>query len=1070
MINKLQCSIKKFTHIVHVADIHIRLTKRHDEYTEVFNKFYEEVKKTPTTTLIAVLGDLFHNKSDLSPECVQSAREFLFNCAEIRPTVLVAGNHDATLTNRNRLDSLTPIVGALNHPWLFYLRDNGLYSIGDILFNNMSVFTEPEDYLSYADIPQNYKNEYLHHIALYHGPVNSALTDLGFYMVNKAMPVEVFDGHHIALLGDIHKKQDLQYYESFLSKPAVHYPGSMIQQNHGESIDGHGFSLWDLSTKKYVHTNIPNDYGFFTVEVNKGKLVTDLTNIPKKARVHVKCFESVISEVKAVVADIKKSSLIDEISYGRVPSDEDQKKLQVATNINLADIADVTYQNQLLAEFLKEKCKIVDQSVIDSVLAINTNINTKVDKDNLSRNIRWKPKKFEFSNMFSYGEANVIDFSKTKDVMGLFGPNTCGKSSVFSALSFCIFDKFDRGYKAKDVLNVQKSNFSCKFNFEVNGVDYFIERKGLANRKGDVKVDVKFWKVEGGKDIELNGEARRNTNDVIKEIVGSYEDFILTSLSVQSGKNVSSFIDMGQSERKDLLSQFIGLTLFDKLLEVASDESKSVGASLKLYKKDDLESKRVTFENELSVLTQVFNDETNQLSKLTFSREEVNESLMVQIGLLKPVESKYMSINVDNVNRRISDLNKRRGSDSQVIFETKANISASDGTVNSLKSKIKEIEDRDFETNRKKYDKIKSELDKLESHLGIKKVEVGSKVSRRESLKKHEFDPNCKYCISRNKSVADEQKQLNDDLEADKIIVKNALDEKNKLKFELDSLNWVLEIQTEYSKLLKELNSVKDKVSIWERTVSLGQMEIQKHEKEIESLKRDLDEYNKQLKTIESNKDIQLKIDKLKLEIKNFDFNIGQKNKRVQEVNNKMAVLTTQIQQIVESIEKVKKLEKEYEAYSLYVKSVNRDGLPYMVIQRIVPEVEREVNNILTQMVDFHLVIETDGKSVTPYIVYDDKRWPIEMASGFEKFVSSLAIRVALVNVSNLPRPNFLVVDEGFGVIDANNMPSVQTLFAFLKTNFDFIIIISHLDVLRDMVDKQIEIKKDNGFSVVNFV
>lgn len=1070
MLNKLQCSVKKFTHIAHVADIHIRLTKRHDEYTEIFNKFYEEVKKTPSTTLIAILGDLFHNKSDLSPECVQSAREFLFNCAELRPTVLIAGNHDATLTNKNRLDSLTPIVGALNHSNLFYLRDNGLYSVGNILFNNMSVFVESEEYLSYEDIPQNYKNEYLHHVALYHGPVNSALTDLGFYLVNKAMPVEVFNGHHIALLGDIHKKQDLQHFDSSLSKPAVHYPGSMIQQNHGESIDGHGFSLWDLKSKTYIHTNIPNDYGFFTVEVNKGKLVTDLTNIPKKARVHIKCFESVISEVKAVVADIKKSSLIDEISYGRVPSDEDQKKLQVATTINLADIADVTYQNQLLTEFLKDKCKITDQSIIDSVLSINTNINTKVDKDNLSRNIRWKPKKFEFSNMFSYGEGNVIDFSKTKDVMGLFGPNTCGKSSVFSALSFCIFDKFDRGYKAKDVLNVQKSDFSCKFNFEVNGVDYFIERKGLANRKGDVKVDVKFWKVEGGKDVELNGEARRNTNDVIKEIVGSYEDFILTSLSVQSGKNVSSFIDMGQSERKDLLSQFIGLTLFDKLLEVASDESKSVGASLKLYKKDDLESKKIAFENELSSLTLVFNDETEQLVDLNSNREKLNETLMVRIGFLKPVDSKYMSINVDTTNRRVEELKKKKDSVSKTIFETKSNITASDGVVNSLKLKIKEIEDKNFEAANKKYNKIKSELDKLENHLGIKKVEIGSKVSRIESLKKHEFDPNCKYCINRNQSVSDEKKKLTDELEADKILIKNDLDQRNNLKLELDSLNWVLEIQSEYSKLLKELNGVKDQVSIWERTISLGQMDIQKHDKEIDFLTRDIEEYNKQIESIEFNRHIQIEIDKLKLDIKNIDFNISQKNKRVQEVNNKMAVLNTQIQQIIESIEKIKKLEKEYEAYSLYVKAVNRDGLPYMVIQKTVPEVEREVNNILTQMVDFHLVIETDGKNVIPYIVYDDKRWPIEMASGFEKFVSSLAIRVALVNVSNLPRPNFLVVDEGFGVIDANNMPSVQTLFAFLKTNFDFIIIISHLDVLRDMVDKQIEIKKDNGFSMVNFV
>lgn len=844
----------------------------------------------------------------------------------------------------------------------------------------------------------------------------------------------------------------------------------MIQQNHGESIDGHGFSLWDLLTKKYVHFNIPNDYGFFTVEVNKGKLVTDLTNIPKKARVHVKCFESVISEVKAVVADIKKSSLIDEISYGRVPSDEDQKKLQVATTINLADIADVSYQNQLLTEFLKDKCKITDQSIIDSVLSINTNINTKVDKDNLSRNIRWKPKRFEFSNMFSYGEGNVIDFSKTKDVMGLFGPNTCGKSSVFSALSFCIFDKFDRGYKAKDVLNVQKSNFQCKFNFEVNGVDYFIERKGVANRKGDVKVDVKFWKVENDKEIELNGEARRNTNDVIKEVVGSYEDFILTSLSVQSGKNVSSFIDMGQSERKDLLSQFIGLTLFDKLLEVASEESKSVGASLKLYKKDDLETKKVSFENELSSLTLVFNDETEQLSKLNENKEKLNETLMGQIGLLKPVDSKYMSIDLKFVEEEIEscECNIHRCQVETVKLQEK--MWSGNKSTQELDVKLKELDNKNIGNSYKLYENAKNNLSMLSRKLDLKKIDVGNKVARKTSLTNQEFDPNCKFCSKRNASSVKELNEISTELEQDKIEVTSLLKNRNDAQSEVDGLIWVVDAQTQYLNLLKKRTEENDIVSKINIKISSLSAEMERYNSKKESLKRDLEEYNKQVEAIEFNRHIQTEIDKLKLDIKNLDFNINQKSKRIQEVNNKMAVLITQVQQIVESIEKVKKLEKEYEAYSLYVKSVNRDGLPYMVIQRTVPEVEREVNNILTQMVDFHLAIETDGKNVTPYIVYDDKRWPIEMASGFEKFVSSLAIRVALVNISNLPRPPFMIVDEGFGVIDANNMPSVQTLFAFLKTNFDFIIIISHLDVLRDMVDKQIEIKKENGFSVVNFV
>ena len=131
---------------------------------------------------------------------------------------------------------------------------------------------------------------------------------------------------------------------------------------------------------------------------------------------------------------------------------------------------------------------------------------------------------------------------------------------------------------------------------------------------------------------------------------------------------------------------------------------------------------------------------------------------------------------------------------------------------------------------------------------------------------------------------------------------------------------------------------------------------------------------------------------------------------------------------------------------------------------------EREVNSILSQVASFTAKFETDGKNIVPYIVYDDKKWLMSLTSGFEKFALSLAIRVALINISNLPRPNFLVIDEGFGVLDAENLSSMQVLFAYLKSNFDFILVVSHLEAMRDMVDTQIEITKDSGFSKVNFV
>lgn len=209
MINILKTEIPKFTHILHVADIHIRLNKRHDEYKEVFAKLYDEIKKTPDSTVVALLGDIFHSKSDLSPECIQMASDLFTNVANLRPTILVAGNHDATLSNKNRLDSLTPIVDALNHPNIFYLRNTGLYALSNILFNNMCVFDSPEHYIEGKDIPAIYRNQYEHIVALFHGAVDKASLDTGYSISNPAMLPELFSDNHLALLGDIHKSQNM---------------------------------------------------------------------------------------------------------------------------------------------------------------------------------------------------------------------------------------------------------------------------------------------------------------------------------------------------------------------------------------------------------------------------------------------------------------------------------------------------------------------------------------------------------------------------------------------------------------------------------------------------------------------------------------------------------------------------------------------------------------------------------------------------------------------------------------------------------------------------------------------
>ena len=1061
MVKYLKSDIKEFKNVFHIADIHLRLTKRHDEYNQVFERLYKAVERTPAETVVAVLGDVLHSKSDLSPECVKITTEFLQNLADRRPTVLIAGNHDATLANKNRLDSLSPIVDAINHTNLFYLKDSGLYILGDILFNHYSVFDEPDKYIKFKDIPKIYLNETRYKIALFHGPVNNAITDVGYKVASRTITNEIFDGHDIVLLGDIHRHQVLSQ-----SDPIIVYVGSLIQQNHGEELKGHGFVFWDLKTKVFKHFEIPNDYGFYTAEISKGKLLTDISDMPKKARLRLKCFESVATEVKSVLSTIREKSDVTEVAYVRVDSpNSSSSNIIDNTNFNLSDVSDVDYQNKLITEYLNNKNFNPSKDTLDKIYKINKDLNATLEKESVVRNIRWKPKKFEFDNMFSYGEENVIDFTKMHNVVGLFANNASGKSSILSALSFCIFDKCDRAFKASHILNTQKMSFRCKFNFEVNGVDFFIERKGNADKKGNVKVDVKFWKEEGGKVVELNGEARRSTNDIIRDYVGTYDDFILTVLSIQNNK-VGSFVDMGQTERKDLLAQFMGLTVFDSLYNDASDKTKEINSLLKNFKNTDYTQKLLNLNSDIENFSGSLRNENVNLEKLTDKRESENERLLEET-------KKIINVNGNIVD--IVSLESNKVSLSNSISIQSSSLDSYKNQLSSIESTFKEydeiIKNYDIVDITTKYDSLKeleSSLSQKEQGIEKKKIVVTSKLQKLKKLEEHKYDPNCTFCTT-NVFVKDAIK-TREELESDKVEAQNLVSEYTNLKNKVNELSYIKDDWKKYNDTHKLHVETQSKINKLNNEILKISNKISSDQNSLINIENQIEEYYNNKDAIEFNKTIKETIDVIKSNIKTIDFEIKNVNNNIISYNTKISGLEEQRKTIQKSIEDVKVLEVEYEAYQLYTNAISRDGIPYELISQALPTIEKEVNNILNQIVEFTVILQTDGKNVTTHINYEDKRWPLELASGMERFVSSLAMRVALINISNLPRPNFIAIDEGFGCADADNLSSMGALFAFLKTNFDFVWIISHLDSMRDMVDNRLEIKKENGFSKVNYV
>jgi len=1042
----------KVEKIYHLADLHIRNLKRHKEYREVFQKFLNNVDKDNIeNSVIYLAGDIAHAKTEMSPELIREISWFLTECANRKHTFLITGNHDCNLNNNYRLDVLTPIVENLENDRIHYLKDTGVYPFHNLTFVVYSILDEKENWPK-AELVDGENT-----ICLFHGPVNLAQTDIGYTVSSNSFTTDMFEGFDMVMLGDIHKRQTL-------GSPTIAYAGSMIQQNHGESLEKHGYLLWDVESRTFEEFDLPNDYGFYTLDVNNG-VVPTVTNMPKKPRLRVRVSNTDPSQIKKALTKIKKQYKVQEFTVTRMDTLSKQKTGNFDDRLAIGNVRDVEFQNELIKDYL-ERQYLADDDTIDKIKQINREINTKLVEEEMTPNVQWVPHQFEFSNMFSYGENNKIRFDGINGIVGIFAPNASGKSSLFDALSFCIFDKTSRTYVAKNVLNNRKSNFYCKLHFKIEDVDYFIERRAkLINKGRNLKVDVSFWREDESGIHSLNGEQRRDTNSIIQQYLGTYEDFVLTTLSLQG--NNSLFIDKSQSERKEILAQFMGVDIFDKLYSHAYNENRDNASLIRKFKRDDFTQQLADIQIDLKRAEAEYKLE--QVS-LTTAKEEVEKHNQKLISL----NEKIVKVKSDNYSKEELE-NKKSTSETSLTElisqkdKTQSKIEEFEETQIQLEEKIDSFDEEEITEGYDLFNKYTSDLKDLNNELDKLKIREDSLLERMKHLESHKYNEDCDICMENSESIIDAKVGVTADLSVCSVSKKEMLEQKDVLLLAIDS-------RKRYSTLLKELNKFKGDETKVSRDINILINKLSTFEtKEIKlngevlQATQLIKDYLDNEKQIKKNKELRDEIVDVRHKLGKSKQILSNSEADILVLNGSVSSLKNQKKTIEDRIDEVSKLEEQFGLYEYYLNALGKDGVSYELISKALPMIEGEVNNILGQIVEFGLQLEMDGKNVNANIVYDDQKWSLEMCSGMERFISGLAIRIALINVCNLPRPNFLVIDEGFGTLDNENLTSLYMLFAYLKTQFEFVMIISHIDSMRDVVDTLMEIKKVNGFSNIKF-
>jgi DNA repair exonuclease SbcCD ATPase subunit len=236
------------------------------------------------------------------------------------------------------------------------------------------------------------------------------------------------------------------------------------------------------------------------------------------------------------------------------------------------------------------------------------------------------------------------------------------------------------------------------------------------------------------------------------------------------------------------------------------------------------------------------------------------------------------------------------------------------------------------------------------------------------------------------------------------------------------------------------------------------------------SKKNDLNKYNLNLKAIELNTKIDIDLSKVKTDIAVTEYAKDDALLKIQKVDNEHQAHVTNIEsktKIISTIEKENEVDK---LFKVYIEIVGKKGISKLVLRSVLPIINSETQRLLEDVCNFEVEIFIDDKNEVQFLINeDDVTKQLKSGSGFEKTVSSLALRAVLGKLSILPMPNFITFDEVMGKVANDNLEKLKPLFEKIKDMYEIVFLITHNDLVKDWSENLITVVKDNHLSKISF-
>jgi len=234
-----------------------------------------------------------------------------------------------------------------------------------------------------------------------------------------------------------------------------------------------------------------------------------------------------------------------------------------------------------------------------------------------------------------------------------------------------------------------------------------------------------------------------------------------------------------------------------------------------------------------------------------------------------------------------------------------------------------------------------------------------------------------------------------------------------------------------------------------------------------------LDNYDNNKKKLEHNQRIDGELVALRSKIETANADIRITNTSIEKHKNNISNSNEKIQLNEELIKKIKSEEELIFVFKTYLTIFGKNGISKVIIKNMIPLLNQELCRLLSDSCYFTLELSINDKNELEFLMIDNETRvvkPLSSGSGYERTISSLAIRSVLTKVSSLPKPNIVVMDEVFGKIADDNLEMVGEFFKKIKEYFEHIFVISHNPLIRNWSDNIIMVKKEENVSSIEYV